>query len=281
MNKYFAYALLLLATLLSACRTSQKNNEYDVYLLIGQSNMAGRGYMILPNDTLHALPNVWLLNDKDLPEPAKNPMNRYSTVRKSMEMQRISSAATFAETVAKQSGRKVLIVMNALGGSSIEKWAKDASLVEDGGSMAKGELQLYAEAVRRAQAAQKYGTLRGILWHQGESNSTAGRIAKYPEQLAQLVKNLRTDLNAPDVPFIAGELAYWRSEHGSPEFNKMIREIATFVPNSDWISAEGADMMRDEEDPHFGRDGQILLGERYAEKIMKLVYGIKPAPLTQ
>ncbi|MCD8261926.1 MAG: sialate O-acetylesterase [Bacteroides sp.] len=253
----------------------QKDGEYDVYLLIGQSNMAGRGYMVLPADTNYIMQNVWLLNGDDIPEPAKNPMNRYSTVRKPMDQQRISPATTFGESVAARTGRRILIVMNALGGSSIEQWSKDAPVISDRNSIGRDTLQLYAEAIRRAKIAQQYGTLRGILWHHGEANSSASKVVHYPYQLAQLAENLRTDLDAPDVPFIAGELAYWRNEgKGSVAFNEMIRQIRTFVPNSDWISAEGTDPMKDESDYHFGREGQLLLGRRYAEKILSLVYGI-------
>ena len=55
--------------------------EYDVYLLIGQSNMAGRG-TLLPTDTLQPLEGVWLLNAEGQPEPAVAPLNKYSTIRK-------------------------------------------------------------------------------------------------------------------------------------------------------------------------------------------------------
>ena len=59
----------------------KNNNDYDVYLLIGQSNMAATNKMkLLPSDTTEIIPGVWLLNDKDIPEPAKNPLNRYSSV---------------------------------------------------------------------------------------------------------------------------------------------------------------------------------------------------------
>lgn len=251
----------------------QKVGEYDVYLLIGQSNMAGRGFM-LPEDSIYMMDGVWLLNNEDVPEPAKNPMNRYSTVRKSLNQQHISPATMFGQTVANRTGRKILIVMNALGGSSIDKWAKDAALIDDKGSIANSSLQLYNEAIRRAKEAQKYGTLRGILWHQGEAD--INRASLYPMQLSQLVADLRADLNMPEIPFVAGELAYWYGEDkASINFNKMIRTIQDFIPNGDWISAEGANMLSNEKDPHFGRDGQLLLGERYAEKILKLVYGIE------
>lgn len=250
-------------------RTGQQEG-YDVYLLIGQSNMAGRGYM-LASDTTDTMPGVWLLNGQDIPEPARNPLNRYSTVRKRLNMQRISPGTTFGVTVAEKTGRKVLLVVNALGGSSITAWAPDAPMAIDKESAGYGRLQLYAEAVRRTREALKYGTLRGILWHQGEADSR--RLPEYPAMLETLVENLRRDLNAPQVPFVAGELAYWRGS--SKAFNEMIRGIDGFVPYSGWVSAEGLGQLIDERDPHFSRDGQLLLGERYAQKILEMVYGME------
>lgn len=73
------------------------------------------------------------------------------------------------------------------------------------------------------------------------------------------------------MPFIAGELVYWRYT----EMNKIIRTISEHIPNSDYVSAEGCDMLKDESDPHFGREGQLLLGERYADKVLSIVYNIK------
>lgn len=275
MKKVLFYSFLLLFFISSADYTSGRNKnknpsteKYDIYLLIGQSNMAGRGKMILPQDTVQIMEGVWLLNADGKPEPARNPLNKYSTVRKSMHMQQICPGTAFSEKIAKKTGRKILLVVNALGGSSIRAWAKDAPLVADQGSIAVGEKQLYAEAVRRTKEALPYGELKAILWHQGEAN--ARHPETYKDRLSALVENLRKDLNAPDVPFIAGEIAYWRPTAAG--FNEMIRTISSFIPNSDWVSAEGAGMLKDEIDPHFSRDGQLLIGERYADKVLKMCY---------
>ena len=278
MKKLLLYSLLLLFFVPSSGSAAGGNKKdkasekgYDIYLLIGQSNMAGRGKMILPEDTARVMKGVWLLNEEGKPEPARNPLNRYSTVRKSMKMQQICPGTAFGEKVDRKTGRKVLLVVNALGGSSIKAWAKDAPMVADKGSIALGEKQLYAEAVRRTKEALPYGELKAILWHQGEAD--ARQPEAYKARLSALVENLRKDLGAPNVPFIAGEIAHWRSS--SVGFNEMIRTISTFVPNSDWVSTEGAGMLKDKTDPHFSRDGQLLIGERYADKVLKMCYPAK------
>ena len=62
-------------------------SSLDLYVCIGQSNMAGRA--TLTSEVMDTLQNVYLLNDKGSFEPAVNPLNRYSTIRKDMSMQRL------------------------------------------------------------------------------------------------------------------------------------------------------------------------------------------------
>ena len=88
------------------------------------------------------------------------------------------------------------------------------------------------------------------------------------DKLSGMVAALRRDLGVGNsVPFIAGELAYWRKS--SAGFNEMIHGISSKIPNSSWVPAEGCTWLKGEKDPHFGRDGQLLLGQRYAEEMLK------------
>lgn len=239
----------------------QGEDEYDVFLLIGQSNMAGRGTM-LPEDLAGPIEGVYLLDTEGKVVPATNPLNQYSTIRKDIKLQQINPGVGFSKRVHAATGRKILLVVNARGGSNINEWVKGKVSSDVG-------LAFYDEAVRRTKQATAHGTLRGILWHQGESNSS--NPTGYMDKLKTLVSGLRSELNAPTVPFIAGEIAPWHSNRD--KFNPIIRTIATEIPNSDWVSSEGCDMLKDASDPHFGRNGQLLLGERYAEKILRMVYG--------
>ena len=52
----------------------------------------------------------------------------------------------------------------------------------------------------------KDGVLKGILWHQGESDSRAGPAEVYEKKLHDLISRFRKELNAPEVPFIAGQM---------------------------------------------------------------------------
>ena len=101
----------------------------------------------------------------------------------------------------------------------------------------------------------------------------SSKPATYLTRLKIMVENLRNDLNEPNLHFVAGEIAYWRGGGtGSTVFNDSIRTISSRISNSDWISAEGCTPLINESDPHFDAPSAILLGERYAEKLIKNVF---------
>ena len=239
-------------------KVSNVPSNLDVYLCIGQSNMAGRGQLV--PSVMDTLQNVYLLNDKDCFEPAVNPLNRYSTVRKELSMQRLSPAYGFAKEIEQKRNHPVGLVVNARGGSSINSWAKGA---KDG---------YYEEALSRIQIALKQGgKLKAILWHQGEADCLNPEA--YKLKLISLIENFRKDLKMPKLPFIVGQISQWsawtKRPEGTAPFNKMISEVSSFIPYSDWVSSEGLDCYKDETDPHFGTEGQLILGKRYAEKVLK------------
>lgn len=214
---------------------------------------------MIQSDTLSSIEGVYILNREGEVVEARNPLNQYSTIGKDYSMQQISPAFSFSKRVHQVSGRKILLVVNARGGSSISEW-----------DPYNEETQFFSEAIRRTKQAMEFGELKGILWHQGCSDSSEKNRELYMGRLQRLVEELRDDLGDEKLYFVAGELAHWRSS--SPAFNQMLHSISQKIPNSDYISAEGATIRTDETDPHFSREGQILVGERYAEKILEKIY---------
>ena len=260
-------------------QSAGKEGEYDVYLLLGQSNMAGRGEML--EEDYAVIPNVYLLDSEGKPVPAAGPMNIYSSIRKTDAVQAMGPGASFAKTVAEHTGRKVLLVVNARGGSSVNDWRKDlVSYIKVGDSSEYTSVSFYGEALRRARQAMKYGALKGIIWHQGCSDQSDDR---YVSRLTYVVEDFRKDLGA-DVPFIAGQLGGWRSS--SAGFNERITRINKYLIWSDWVSSKdcqpivtaSSDGQPDKNDPHFDRASQILMGKRYAQKMLDIVYGVEYNP---
>lgn len=253
-------------------------DEFDVYLLIGQSNMAGRGYLF-PDDK-RSLDGVFLLNDKGKIEPAKQPLNRYSSVRKKLSLQGMCLGGSFARDIHLATGRKVLLVVNARGGTSARQWLPGADPVIAESPSSDDMFQdgeaipgLYEEAVRRARQAMKYGRLKGILFHQGESDSHEKYAPLWADKVAETARSLRSELKVGNIPFIVGETNY--SFKRAETINPQIRDLMKIVPECDWASAEGCNVNKDK--LHFSRQGITLLGHRYAEKILQMVYGFSAA----
>lgn len=229
--------------------------ELDMVLAIGQSNMAGRAPF---DDYTTPMDNVYLLTPAGGMEIALNPLNKYSNIRKDIGIQRLGPSYACALNVQKHTGKPIAFIVNAQGGSALSTWYQPGK-------------SNYDATIKRAKEAQRFGKFRAIIWHQGEGDS------RYPEnyltRLKVMVESLRNDLNEPDLYFVAGEIAYWRGGGtGSTEFNDSIRTISSRIPNSDWISAEGCTPLINESDPHFDAPSAILLGERYAEKLIENVF---------
>ena len=267
--RYFRLFLCLVCacTLLASC-----GHRYDVYLLIGQSNMAGRGDYE-PADTLDALEGVFLLDDRGEVVPAREPLNRYSSIRKALSMQGMSLAHSFSETMHERTGRRVLLVMNARGGTSLNAWLPDAprgryGTTDGEDALARGREmpQFYGEAVRRCRQAMRYGKLKAILWHQGESDSEPEQAAAYLPKLAEFVSALRTDLGVgEEVPFIAGQIQ--TGHDNASYFNPVVDRVGEVIPNAFCVSAEGLAVKPDR--LHFTRDAQLELGRRYAAILLE------------
>lgn len=218
--------------------------KLHIYLLIGQSNMSGRAPFT--EEEAAAIPRCFLLNGEDKWEPATNPLNRHSTIRKGLGMQKLNPGFTFAPRMLENNpGISLGLVVNAKGGSKIEEWGKGT--------------KFYSEAIRRAKAAQETGTLKGILWHQGESNE--GNPDGYLEKLENLVKDLREDLGTPDLPFVAGQVNKLDS------INQQIAELPEKIDSTGFVNSEGLKTM---DRWHFDAESIKMLGERYAEQMLKL-----------
>lgn len=246
----------------------------QLYLFIGQSNMSGVAD-IGSLDTV-TLSNVYLFNDKNEWEEARNTQkegtNRYSTVR-GKSFQKLSPAYSFSEKLAKYTNRQVGIISNARGGTLLQWWQK--------GYKGKNDFDLYEKAISRTKAAlaTNRGTIKAIIWHQGEGNNGEEGSKVYMELLKQLVKDMRTDLGNDNIPFIAGEVGKW---NGRGLFvNPVIRKIADSIEHADYVSSDGLtsrDLLKN--DPHFDTYSQRSLGGRYADKALEMIYKISPGGVT-
>lgn len=167
---------------------------------------------------------------------------------------------------------KVGVIVVACGGADIALFEKDkyqsylssaASWLQDYAKSYGGNP--YGRIIELAKEAQKVGVIKGILVHQGETNTNQ---SDWPNRLNGIYKNMLNDLslNAADVPLLVGEVRYTGpcSSH-----NNQVRKVPNVIPTAHVISAEGCEAANDEY--HFTVDGYKLLGKRYAEAMLKLL----------
>ncbi len=231
------------------------DKDRHIFLLIGQSNMAGRA-PIEEADKL-PVPGAFLWNvGAERWEPALPPYNRYSPSRKGIDEQHLNPGPTFARAYLKANPEaEIGMICSCRGATRIGQWVKDDP----------DPFDLYRHAVDAVKlAVEEDGcVLKGILWHQGESN--VQNADEYPEKLARLVRNLRADLGK-NIPVVFGQIGQWNADHAA--FNKM---IVGQVKNISKSAVVATDRLKNMDVFHFDTAAQRLLGKRYAAKMLELL----------
>lgn len=221
---------------------------FHLFLLAGQSNMAGRGFL---DDTSQITDERILMLDKDNHwVPAVDP------VHFDKKGAGVGPGISFARELLKHRPHiKVGLIPSAVGGSSIISWQPDSVYIG---------VHPYNDAVRRMKLALRYGVLDAILWHQGESDDSPKAAQNYLNALIQLIARFRKEAQNSDLPFIAGELGHFHPRYINDELAKLSGiDKATAV-----VSAAG--LTSNPDHIHFNTSSARMLGRRYAETYIHL-----------
>jgi hypothetical protein len=232
--------------------TLPEKEKFHIFLLVGQSNMAGRGKVT--DEDKKPNPRVLMLT-KDLKwAPAVDPMHFDKSIAG------VGLGKTFGMLMAEEDPEiTVGLIPCAVGGSPIAAW-------EPGGYHPSTKTHPWDDMLPRAKAALEVGTLKGILWHQGESDSKEKLAPVYEEKLHALIARFRKELDAPKVPFIAGAMGNW-PERPWDEWKKMVdaaqQQLPEKIEKTAFVGAEGLKHKGDE--VHFDADSYRQFGQRYAD----------------
>ncbi|QDT00919.1 sialate O-acetylesterase [Adhaeretor mobilis] len=224
--------------------------QFHVYLLVGQSNMSGRGEMS-PEDR-NPKRGIYALDANDQWKPASHPLHFDKP-----KIARYGLGIEFAEQMqAQDETLSIGLVPCAVGGTSLKEWSQ-------GG-------KLYASAIARAKLAAKRGTLKGILWHQGEGDCRESKALTYRKRLTKLIGDLRADLGSPGLPFVLGELGHFRvgKKSRSDIVIQQQRSIPTHVDNTACVSA--IDLGHVGDYSHFDAAALKTFGTRFATAMQSL-----------
>lgn len=228
-----------------------------MYLLMGQSNMAGRGKVESIDTLTH--PRVFML-DKELNwVPAKDPVHFDKTVAGT------GLGLTFGKIMANENpGTRIGLIPCAKGGSSINQWFRD--------SLHRGTKSYpYNEMTSRARRAMASGTIKGILWHQGESDTKSEiTVNSYEQKFYAMLDSLKSDLKIETIPIVIGELGYFYVQK-RPLAGKLNKVLDQLADENDYVGLVHSDHLGHKGDTtHFNSDAYHALGARYATKMIQL-----------
>lgn len=243
---------LLLAAVSVALLPAQPK---DIFLLIGQSNMAGRG--AVGEEDKKPTPNVFAFSKEKTWVPAVDPIHFDKPDRTGVGL-----ARSFANTLIQyRAATSVGLIPAAFGGSALHEWVPGSEHYKNA-----------VERTRAALAAAPGAKLRGILWHQGEADSSdEERAVTYHIRFARFLAQLRKDLGAENVPVIVGQLGEFITDKQYTQLARINAELATIplqVPLTGFVSSQG---LKDKGDGiHFDTPSLKEFGRRYALAFLAL-----------
>jgi hypothetical protein len=220
-------------------------NNIDLYLLMGQSNMCVPAD-VNPEDNI---PDVHIVRFDKRDSQWK--------VLDANDVGGIGPAPSFAVgMIADREDTVVGIVHTAVGGTPQSRWLKGGDL--------------YEAARDRAKEAKEFGTMRGVLWHHGESEAgDFTEASNYGDNLKDMINDLRIALRASDLPFVLGQLGDFNTQPYKDLINEGIEAAANDLDYVEVASPNGLSCWDD--NIHFTSDSQRIYGFRYAEKMMEMV----------
>ena len=220
-------------------------------LIIGQSNMAGRGRL---SDTAP-------ITDSRIKVLRNGRWQKiFTPVNPDRSFSGVCLAESFAKRYVDEHDAELGIIPCADGGTSLLQW-------REGGL-------LYDHAVMQARLAERTSTIVAVLWHQGEADCAPSLAEKYYDKASAIFSALRRDLKLYDVPFIIGGLGDFLENSTSENlrnYRKVNSQLIKLASDNELIGYASAEGLTDNGDLlHFNAPSLRELGERYYSEFLKL-----------
>ena len=269
---------LLAGLLLTSANAFSKDPDFYIFLSFGQSNMEGFPGGIEEQDKAPVDDRFKVLAAVDFPDqgrkqgewyPAAPPLCRPGAGLGPSDYFGRTLVANLPKNV------KVGVVNVAVAGAKIEAFdqAKIEAYEASAPPWMKGIIKNYGgnpygRLVEMAKLAQKDGVIKGILLHQGESNTND---KEWPAKVKGIYNSLLKDLalSAKDVPLLAGEVVNADQNGACAGMNAIIAELPKTIPTAHVISSKGCQGLPDR--LHFSPEGYRELGRRYGEEMLELL----------
>lgn len=260
-----------------SCAMAQPDPDFHIYLCFGQSNMEGNA-AVEPVDRRDIPARFRLLPAVDFSSPLRTkgewceampPLVRQGTGLTPMDWFGRTMVANLPENV------RIGVVPVAIGGANIDHFDKDfdpATIANEAdwykSFMAAYDNAPYARLLECAKIARQSGVIKGILLHQGETNTGN---PEWPAKVKKIYDDLLADLglNAEDVPLFAGEVVTTEQGGVCGSMNAIIDKLPNTIPTAHVVSA--ANLPQKGDGLHFTAHGYRVLGCRYAVEALRLM----------
>ncbi|CAL9136841.1 unnamed protein product [Musa textilis] len=245
------------------------SGKKQIFVLSGQSNMAGRGGVkhhrwdgVVPPEC-RPNPSILRFSARCHWEEAHEPLHRDIDTSKICG---VGPGMAFANALLPRlSDEAVLgLVPCAIGGTAIKEWERGS--------------RLYEEMVRRARKAAELGDggeIKAVLWYQGESDTTShGAAEAYAANIEKLIRDLRMDLSLPSLPFIQASPGFLLHPQvaiasGDKHYIEKIREAQLGISMPNVLNVDAMGLPLSEDNLHLTTEAQVLLGNLLAEAYAK------------
>lgn len=272
---FFLFAVLSLHT-----NAFSQDPDFYIFLCFGQSNMEGNAKIEEQDKSLDAVDKRFqVLATVDSPNLDRKKGNWYTAVPPLCRSHTgLCPADYFGRTMVAHlypKNIRVGVINVSVAGCKIELFDKN-NFKQYASTAAPWMTNIikeyddnpYEHLVKMAKLAQKDGVIKGILLHQGESNSMD---KKWPVKVKGVYDNLITDLNLKpeEVPLLAGELVNADQKGACSAMNSIIAKLPETIPTAHVISSKGCEANKDH--LHFNAAGYRELGKRYAIEMLSLL----------
>jgi hypothetical protein len=268
--------LVIPSRLVGSSQAATPDPNFHIYLAFGQSNMEGFPG-IEPQDKTGVNKRFQMLAAVEFPSLGRKKGEWYDAIPPLCRTSTgLCPADYFGRTMVTRTPERVTIgVVNvSVAGCKIELFNKDTyeAYAATAPAWMTGIIKEYGgnpyqHLVDMARVAQKRGIVKGILLHQGESNTND---REWPNKVAKIYGDVIRDLGlkAEAVPLLAGETVHADQQGATASVNTIIAELPKVLPNSYVISSKGCECRPDH--LHFTPAGYRELGKRYADKMLEL-----------
>ena len=259
---------------------------FHIYLAFGQSNMEGQGDVGSQDKTVDERFQVlWAANNGSCSGKTKGKWATAVPPLAHCQGAKLGPTDYFGRTMVEKTDSKIKVgvIVVAVAGCSIQLFDKDgyANYARSQQSWMTQRINEYGgnpygRLIEMAKKAQEDGVIKGIIFHQGETDAGDGQ---WPSKVKKVYDNIIKDLGlGNDVPFLAGEVLRSGSSKGA---NNNIAKLPQQSKNFYVVSSEGFNQaLGDGQNVHFTSQEYRDFGKRYAEKMIE-VLGDKIKPVSE